>query len=99
EGVPQEGKEIVCRRNAATHEFCIVMRLCVRNHKMMPVTGIDPIRQLIVVAIGVIQKPPMLKQQPTSMLTGRVTTIPAQWCLSHCFLDGEHRTFDVFGFL
>src|SRR6266700_1591657 len=63
ESVSAERKEIVGRREHAATELRVVVGERVGHHKMRPVTHLDPIRELVVVGVAVVEERTFLDEQ------------------------------------
>jgi hypothetical protein len=78
EGVAAVGEEIVGGGEAAAAEFHVVGRQRVGHHEVRTSMLACPIRQLVVIGVGVIEEPAFLDQQAPRVEARPVTTIPAQ---------------------
>ena len=76
--IPGVCEKILSSREHTSTEFRVVHTKRVRHHQMRPVVGDDPVGQLIVIGIRVVEKATLLHQQTPCVDARTIAAIPAE---------------------
>src|SRR5207247_6394287 len=81
EAVLHEREVVVAGEEAAAPELRVVGREAVRHDEVWSVAHAYPVRELVVVRIGVVEKATLVDEQPPGVHAGAVAAVPAQRAL------------------
>src|SRR5262249_34583722 len=99
EAVLHEREVVVGREEAAAPELRVVGRQAVRDDEVRAVVHPHPVRQLVVVGVGVVQKAALLDQEAPRVHAGPGAAVPAEWPLADGLLHRLDGLPDVLALL
>src|SRR5262245_1265159 len=93
--IPRIGKKILRSRKHAAAKLRVIDAKCIGYDQMRTVINGYPVRQLIIIGVGVVEKAPFLDEETPRVDTRTIAAVPAQWPRPDGLLQGRNGLMDV----